>query len=543
MSLQRFQSLKDQFTWRPCENVNFIADVIYPLAEARGDAIALYWARNMDSVQTYSFSDLKTGGNRAAAFLKAKGLKRGDVAILILSREIEWWDFVLGCLQIGVIVSPGTTQLSSKDILYRLQASKAKVIITTSALSSKVDDAVSEIGWDPVKISIDAHGGKSWKYYDRADQRIGLYEDCADTRHDEHALYYFTSGTTGAPKMTVHGHGYPFGHITTAEFWLDARETDIVWNISDTGWAKTAWTSLFAPWLKGSAIFAYHQSDFKPKDILTILQQYPITILCAPPTAYRMFVRLSDKKLEFKSLRRCLSAGEPLNPEVIDLWRERSGLEISEGYGQTETVILCGSFINVPIKPGSMGVSAPGINLQVINEKAEICAHNEEGDLAVEVDRQHLNGLFLEYKDDKKRTESVFKKDIWYLTGDRAYRDADGYFWFVGRSDDVILSSGYRIGPFEVESALFEHKAVLESAVVSSPDPVRGEVVKAFVVLQKGYEPSGQLILELQDYVRRTTAPYKYPRKIEFVEGLPKTVSGKIKRGDLKAQEWRTPLS
>jgi acyl-coenzyme A synthetase/AMP-(fatty) acid ligase len=256
-----------------------------------------------------------------------------------------------------------------------------------------------------------------------------------------------------------------------------------------------------------------------------------------------MFVRLSDKKLEFKSLRRCLSAGEPLNPEVIDLWRERSGLEISEGYGQTETVILCGSFINVPIKPGSMGVSAPGINLQVINEKAEICAHNEEGDLAVEVDRQHLNGLFLEYKDDKKRTESVFKKDIWYLTGDRAYRDADGYFWFVGRSDDVILSSGYRIGPFEVESALFEHKAVLESAVVSSSDPVRGEVVKAFVVLQKGYELSGQLILELQDYARRTTAPYKYPRKLEFVEGLPKTVSGKIKRGDLKAQEWRTPLS
>ena len=538
-SLQAFELQKNKFAWRKCQNVNFVADIIYPLAEARGDAIGLYWADNKSSVREFSFSNLKKGANRAAAFLRAHGLNRGDVIILILSREIAWWDFMLGAMQIGVIVSPGTTQLSAKDIRYRLEASKAKAIITTSLLSPKIDDAFSKMRGQAVKITVDASLGGTWQYYDRDNETIGLYAECADTAHDEHALYYFTSGTTGAPKMTVHGHGYPFGHITTAEFWLDAHEDDIIWNVSDTGWAKAAWTSLFAPWLKGAAIFAFHQSSFNPDDILETLHQLPITVLCAPPTAYRMFVRSKDQQLKFKSLRRCLSAGEPLNPEVIDLWEERTGLKISEGYGQTETVILCGSFSGVPIRSGSMGVSAPGINLQVINENSEICDSGVEGELAIEVDRKHLNGLFLEYKDDTKRTMSVFRDNHWYLTGDRASRDKDGYFWFVGRSDDVILSAGYRIGPFEVESALFEHSAVLESAVVSSPDPVRGEVVKAFVVLQKGNEPSEQLVFELQEHVKNATAPYKYPRKIEFVEALPKTVSGKIKRNELKAQEWK----
>lgn len=294
---------------------------------------------------------------------------------------------------------------------------------------------------------------------------------------------------------------------------------------------------MFAPWLCGAAIFAFHKEGFDPDATLACLERYPISTLCAPPTAYRMFVRQNVSKHKFKTLERCVSAGEPLNPEVIDLWKTQTGMPIYEGNGQTETVVLCGSFDGMDVRPGSMGLPAPGIDLQVVDHDGQVCKPGEEGGIAVRVLPEAPMGMFLGYKDDPVRTAACFKGD-WYLTGDRATRDADGYFWFVGRADDVILSSGYRIGPFEVESVLFEHEAVAESAVVASPDPVRGEVVKAFIVLAEGYKASEALVEELQAYAKKTTAPYKYPRKIEFVSQLPKTVSGKIKRNELKQQEW-----
>lgn len=338
--------------------------------------------------------------------------------------------------------------------------------------------------------------------------------------------------------MALHTHAsYPIGHQTTGKFWLDLRPDDMHWNVSDTGWAKAAWSSYFGPWNCGAAQFIHHTDHFDPIKTLELLQKYPITTMCGAPTIYRMLVLQDLNKYKFPTLRHCVGAGEPLNPEIIEVWKKATGTTIREGYGQTETVLLAGSFPCIEPRFGSMGKRAPGIDLQVIDEDGNVLPPNTEGDIAVRVKPERPVGLFKEYWKEPDRTAYTFRGD-WYLTGDRAYVDEDAYFWFVGRTDDVILTSGYRISPFEVESALIEYPAVAESAVVSSPDETRGEIVKAFVILTPDYTPSDELVKELQDHVKNVTAPYKYPRKIEFVETLPKTVSGKIRRVELRNMEW-----
>ncbi len=531
--LKAYKEIYREFEWQSVTHYNFVKDVIYKYALEQPQAPALIWTDTHTDV-TLNFSELKNQANKTAAVLARSDLKRGDVVLLILSRELAWWQVILGCLQLGIIVSPGTKQLTEKDITYRLKASGAKAIISTIDLAPIIDSAVGA-----TKIIKFCVGGQvaGWENFDTAFKDASPYDEVADTKFDEHALYYFTSGTTGEPKMTVHGHGYPLGHETTGRFWVEAAPGKVIWNISDTGWAKAAWTSLFAPWLCGAAIFALHREGFDPQITLACLEKYPVTTLCAPPTAYRMFVRGDVSGRSFKKLERCVSAGEPLNPEVIELWQKQTSYPIFEGYGQTETVILCGSFKGMELRPGSMGLPAPGIDLNVIDNAGNPVEPNQEGDIAVRISPNMPRGMFLEYKDDPQRTAQSFKNG-WYLTGDRATKDDDGYFWFVGRSDDVILSSGYRIGPFEVESVLFEHEAVAESAVVASPDPIRGEVVKAFIILTPHYTPTDELVEQLQTYVKNATAPYKYPRKIEFVQTLPKTISGKIKRNELKKKEW-----
>jgi acetyl-CoA synthetase/medium-chain acyl-CoA synthetase len=338
--------------------------------------------------------------------------------------------------------------------------------------------------------------------------------------------------------MTVHTQAsYGIAHTTTGKFWLDQKPGDLHWNITDTGWAKAAWSSYFGPLICGSCVFV-DDTDFNPQHTLELLQRYPITTMCGAPTIYRMLVQQDLSGFKPASLRHCVAAGEPLNPEVIDRWREATGITVRDGYGQTETVLLCGNFPGMDIKEGSMGKPSPGFDLAVIDLSGAIVAANEEGDIAVRVKPRRPVGLFKEYRNAVTATRGAFRGD-WYITGDRAFVDEDGYFWFVGRSDDVIITSGYRIGPFEVESILLEHDAVVESAVVSSPDETRGEVVKAFIVLSAGYEPGDELRAELQQHVKSITAPYKYPRKIEFVESLPKTVSGKIRRKELRDREWQ----
>lgn len=522
------------FRPRRADRFNFVRDVIHPAADRRPGATALYWTAAAGETDIIGFAALKGRAGRAAACLAAAGVKRGDIVLLVLSREKAWWDFTLGAIQIGAIVSPGTTQLMKKDIAYRLKATNARAIVANSLLAERADAAADELGWRGARII--AEGARAgWDAYERFDgEPLAV---CADTAAADEALLYFTSGTTGEPKMTAHGCAYPLGHETTGRFWLRAGEGDLVWNVSDTGWAKGAWSSLFAPWLCGAGVFALHADAVDPARVLDWLARFPVTVLCAPPTAYRMLVKQELDGRGFKALKHCVSAGEPLNPEVIEVWKSKTGFQICEGYGQTETTILCGVFDGMEAKPGSMGLPAPGVDLDVIGENGARLPADLEGDVAVRVAPERPAGLFLGYRDDPARTAATRRGD-WYLTGDRAFRDAEGYFWFVGRGDDVIISAGYRIGPFEVESALIEHPAVAESAVVASPDDTRGEVVKAFVVLARGYEPSKTLAGELQDHVKRVTAPYKYPRKIEFVTSLPKTISGKIIRKELRAKEW-----
>ncbi|MEM8863627.1 MAG: AMP-binding protein, partial [Chloroflexota bacterium] len=443
------------------------------------------------------------------------------------------------CLRMGAILSPGTSQMTPKDIEYRINRADATCFITSEIYAERYEAVKDQCPTMVAPILIgEARDG--WYSYANEVSTADAEFETADTAHDENAICYFTSGTTGYPKMTLHTHtSYPLGHVSTGKYWLDNRPGQLHWNISDTGWAKAAWSSFFGPWNMGATVFVHHTKAFSATGILDMLEKYPINILCGPPTVYRMLVQQDLSGRDFSNLRYCIGAGEPLNPEVIETWKNATGMVIRDGYGQTETVLLCGSFACIEPRYGSMGKPAPGIDLQVIDHEGNILPPDQEGDIAVRVKPERPLGLFKEYWKDPERTAACFVGD-WYITGDRATRDEDGYFWFVGRADDVILSAGYRIGPFEVESALIEHPAVQESAVVASPDEVRGDVVKAFIVLAPSNEGSDELVKELQDHVKAVTAPYKYPRRIEFVDSLPKTISGKIRRIELREREVKS---
>ncbi|MFZ5650495.1 MAG: AMP-binding protein [Bacillota bacterium] len=518
------------------EYFNFAGDVLDKWA-GDPDKLAMWWIDDYGNEAKKTFLDLCNDSRKVCNILAAQGVKQGDVVIIILPRLIEWWALNIACIRMGAVISPGTTQLTAKDIKYRFEASDAVCIITDNAIAPKVDEVVNECPTVKTKIII-GEPREGWLDYAELFEKAPGEFTTARTRSDDNAILYFTSGTTGYPKMTVHTHAsYPIGHKITGTFWLDLRPDDLHWNLSDTGWAKAAWSSFFGPWNMGAAIFVHHSNRFDTKKTLEILGKYPITTMCGAPTNYRMLVLEDLKAYKYPTLRHCVGAGEPLNPEVIETWKDATGLTIRDGYGQTETVLLAGSFPCIEPRFGSMGKPCPGFQIEVIDEDGNILPPNKEGDIAIKVKPERPVGLFKEYWKNPEKTAGVYRGD-WYITGDRAYKDEDGYLWFVGRADDVILAAGYRIGPFEVESALLEHDAVAESAVVSSPDELRGEVVKAFIVLAPGYQGSDSLVKELQDYVKKVTAPYKYPRKIEFVESLPKTVSGKIRRIELRDKEW-----
>ncbi|MCL6638151.1 MAG: AMP-binding protein [Firmicutes bacterium] len=523
-----------EFKFEVPEYFNFARDVF---DKWDPNSLAMFWVDDDGNEAKRTFGELTAASNRAANMLRNLGVKRGDVVVVVLPRLIEWWEINLACLRLGAVISPGTTQLTPKDLKYRFEASGATCMITDAANAPKVDEIRADC---PAVKSFIIVGDKrdGWVNYGEAVAASSPEFTVENTRSDENAILYFTSGTTGYPKMTVHTHAsYPIGHQATGKFWLDLTPNDLHWNLSDTGWAKAAWSSFYGPWNCGAALFVHHTAKFDVKKTLEYLAKYPVTTLCGPPTAYRMFVLEDLSKYKFPTLRHCVGAGEPLNPEIIEVWEKATGLKIRDGYGQTETVILAGTFPPLEVKAGSMGKPTPGFDVRVIDEEGNEVPRGKEGDIAVRVKPNRPVGLFKEYWKNPEKTAGVYRGDF-YVTGDRAVMDEDGYLWFVGRADDVILASGYRIGPFEVESALLEHPAVAESAVVSSPDETRGEVVKAFVILAPGYQGSPELVKELQDYVKKVTAPYKYPRKIEFVDSLPKTVSGKIRRIELREKEW-----
>ena len=530
-----YEQIREDFQWDRPTSYNFATAVVDRWALSPQKRALAYVTESGEYCER-TFSEISIESKKLAAGLYSMGLRRGDTLLLILSREVEWWVCMIACIRMGVIVSPGTTQLSAKDILYRADAAGAKCVICNAEVATKLDAVRDEL---PVAMSGILVGAPrpDWTGYDYlvSGQHPEFNEE--ETAAKDPALCFFTSGTTGFPKMCIHSHDYAHSHINTGKYWLDLSPNDLHWNISDTGWAKSAWSSLFGPWNMGATVFVYQAVAFKPSDILRLLSEYAITTMCGAPTLYRLLVQENLSQFSFKALRHCVGAGEPLNPEIIETWKSHSGITIRDGYGQTETCLLCASQPSFEPRYGSMGKPAPGVDLEVIDESGSPCDINEEGDIAVRVGIHAPLGMFSCYRDDEERTAACFKGDF-YITGDRAYKDEDGYFWFVGRADDVILSSGYRIGPFEVESALLEHEAIVESAVVSSPDKTRGEIVKAFIVLAQGYSPSSDLTAEIQDFVKNTTAPYKYPRSIEFVDHLPKTVSGKIRRIELRDREW-----
>ena len=523
------------FKWEIPEKFNFARDVIDKWAEDP-QKLAMKWVNDEGLEKDVTFADFSLRSRKLANVLAGLGVGRGDVVMVMLGRDLEWWDVFTACIRMGALISPGTTQLSAKDIAYRIETAGVSCFITDNANASKLEAIEKEVPKLKGKIVI-GEPRKGWRFYD--DELAGAPEAfaAADTRSDEDSIVYFTSGTTGYPKMALHTHGYGLAHQTTGRYWIDLKPSDLHWNVSDTGWAKAAWSSYFGPWNCGAALFTHCTDRFDPVKTLELLERYPITTMCGAPTIYRTLVLQDLSKYRFPVLRHCVGAGEPLNPEVIEVWKRATGTVIRDGYGQTETVILCGSWPCIEPRFGSMGKPAPGIDLQVIDDELNIVPPGTEGNIAIRVNPERPAGLFKEYWKDPDKTASTYRGD-WYLTGDKAYRDEDGYFWFVSRSDDLIISSGYRIGPFEVESALIEHPAVAESAVVASPDEQRGEVVKAFIILAPGHTASDDLLKELQDHVKSVTAPYKYPRKIEFVDALPKTISGKIRRIELRDKEW-----
>ena len=524
------------FHWAPPPRFNFARDVLDRWAQDPLK-LALWWIDDAGHEQQLTFAELSTRAQRLCHVLSDAGVRQGDTVIVVLPRLVAWWEVVTACLRMGVVVSPGTTQLAPNDLAYRIDAAQARAVITDERNAAKFEALPNPT----LRAKLLVDGSRpGWIDYATALAAAAPVFEAADTAAEDDALCYFTSGTTGYPKMAIQTQAYGLAHRITGHYWLDLRPEDVHWNLSDTGWAKAAWSSYFGPWTCGAAIFVHHTEGFDPKRTLEVLARYPITTFCGAPTIYRMLVQQDLGAYRFPTLRHCVGAGEPLNPEIIQTWQTATGLVIRDGYGQTESVLLCASFPCLEPRFGSMGKPAPGIDLAVIDDLGAVLPPDREGDVAVRVQPSRPPGLFKEYRGDAERTARAFRGD-WYLTGDRAYVDVDGYFWFVGRADDVILSAGYRIGPFEVESALLEHAAVIESAVVSSPDDLRGEVVKAFVVLAPGIEASPALVRALQDHVKSVTAPYKYPRKIEFVESLPKTVSGKIRRIELREREWAKP--
>ena len=526
------------------ENFNFGFDVIDAWAHKDRNKLAMIWV-NQDGVEVkFTFWDLMRLSNQIANIMIKYGVNKGDRVLIMLPRVPEWWTFTLALIKRGAVYCPAPTMLTPQDLKYRINIADIKMVITSQEHAEKIDAIAKECPSLSCKIVIDGKRQGWISYAVELDfpapvsTKIVSLPGMKKTKSTDPLVIFFTSGTTGEPKMALHDQSYALGHIVTARFWHDIRTNDLHFTLSDTGWAKSAWGKFYGQWIEGAAIFVYDiRSKFNPTEILPLIEKYGITTFCCPPTIYRMLILADLDKFDFTELRHCVSAGEPLNPEVIKAWRDATGLTIYEGYGQTETVLCIGTFPGMAPKFGSMGRPSPGWHIELHDDNGKEVGLHEEGKIAIKLDPRPV-GIFREYLYNDEENKKSFVNGFYY-TGDKAYRDEDGYYWFIGRDDDVIKASGYRIGPFEVESALIEHPAVQEAAVVGSPDDIRGLIVKAFVILKPGIKPSDSLIREIQNHVKKVTAPYKYPRAIEFVDALPKTISGKIKRNELRDREMK----
>jgi len=522
---------------------NFAYDVVDEIAKNEPDKMAMVWCDDQGNEAYFTFQQMKVYSDKAANAFRELGIGKGDPVMLVLKRRYEFWFCLLALHKLNAICIPATHLLTAKDFTYRNNAADIKMIVTVNEdiVCKSVEGSQEKSPTLKLKAVV---GGQraGWIDFDaefnHASEEFKPPTDEQRAKNTDMSLLYFTSGTTGLPKMVQHDFTYPLGHILTAQYWQYVQEGGLHLTVADTGWAKAVWGKIYGQWISGSAVFVYDYDKFVPANLLNAIEKYGVTSFCAPPTIYRFLIKEDLSRYRFDKLKYCVIAGEPLNPEVYHQWLNATGLKLMEGYGQTELTVAIGNFPWVTPKPGSMGKPAPGYEVDVIDEQGHSCAVGEEGQIIVRTGRKVPVGMFVGYYRDRELTQKVWH-DSTYYTGDNAWRDEDGYYWFIGRADDVIKSSGYRIGPFEVESALLEHPAVLECAVTGLPDPVRGQVVKATVVLTKDYAPCDELIHELQEHVKSVTAPYKYPRMITFAPELPKTISGKIRRVEIRAADGK----
>ena len=537
-----YEDFKENYRVKVPENFNFAYDVIDEWAAQQPDKTAMVWCNDHGCERIFTFADMKRLSDKVANLFRKYGIRKGDTVMLLLKRHWLYWVCTLALEKIGAVSVPATVQLTKKDIVYRNNAALIRMIVsvTDHEIVSYVEEAMAE---SPTLMHRALVGDKREGWIDFETELENAPEDWTRPVGSEAAggrdnmLMYFTSGTTGMPKIVVHDFNYPIGHMVTAHYWQRLGSEGLPLTVSETGWAKCAWGKIYGQWICGVAVFVYDMDKFVPDRLMKAMEKYKITSFCAPPTIYRFLIKEDLTKYDLSSIKTACTAGEPLNPEVYNQFKKATGLDIIEGFGQTETTVLCANFEWIKPKPGSMGKPSPLYNIDIVDDNGNSCPPGVEGRIVIKgLDKEVPPGLFKGYYRDEEATSRVWKDGV-YDTGDVAWRDEDGYFWFVGRSDDVIKCSGYRIGPFEVESALMEHPAVLECAVTAVPDPVRGQVVKATVVSAKGWQPSEELVKELQEHVKRVTAPYKYPRIVEFVDELPKTISGKIKRKEIRQHD------
>ncbi len=523
------------------ENFNFGYDVVDAWAAEQPEKKAILWTNDKGLEHQYTYAELKEKTDVTASYFQSLGIGHGDMVMLILKRRIEFWFCTIALHKLGAVVIPATHLLTKKDIVYRCNAADIKMIVCAGeeVITKHIMDAMPDSPSVKHLISIGPDMPEGFKDFHEGMKNAAPFVRPAQANvNSDTSLMYFTSGTTGEPKMVAHDFTYPLGHITTGSFWHNLHENSLHLTIADTGWGKAVWGKLYGQMIAGANIFVYDHEKFTPADILQKIQNCKITSLCAPPTIYRFLIKEDISKYDLSSLEYCTTAGEALNYSVYETFLKITGIRLMEGFGQTETTLTLGTFPWMEPKPGSMGVPNPQYDIDLLTPDGRKAEDGEQGQIVIRTDKGKPLGLFKEYYRDAERTEDAWHDDIYY-TGDVAWRDEDGYFWFVGRADDVIKSSGYRIGPFEVESALMTHPAVVECAITGVPDEIRGQVVKATIILAKDYKgkEGPELIKELQDHVKRVTAPYKYPRVIEFVNELPKTISGKIRRVEIRAKD------
>lgn len=523
------------------ENFNFAYDVMDVWAEEKPDKIAMIWTDDEGHEKFFTYKDLKLQSDQTASYFASLSIGHGDMVMLILKRRYEWWLSMLALHKLGAVAIPATHMLTKHDIIYRNNRASVKAIVCVgdSYVLTQIEEAMPESPTVETLISIGPEvpdGFHDWhKEWEHAPTFVRPEHP---NSNEDTMLMYFTSGTSGEPKMVAHDFLYALGHLVTGAFWHNLSEDSIHLTVADTGWGKAVWGKFYGQWFAGATVFVFDHDKFTADKILRKIEQYHITSFCAPPTVYRFMIREDFSKYDLSSLRYCCTAGEALNPAVYNKFFELTGIKMKEGFGQTETTMTLGTMPWTEPKPGSMGLPNPQYDIDLLKPDGTPCEDGEKGQIVIRVGDRKPIGLFKEYYRDEALTRQVWHDGIYY-TGDMAWRDEDGYYWFVGRIDDVIKSSGYRIGPFEVESALMTHPAVVECAITGVPDPIRGMVVKATVVLGKEWKDKAgdALIKELQNHVKHETAPYKYPRIIEFVDELPKTISGKIRRVEIRERD------